>query len=487
MNYFNANISQFLADRGLQLAGEFQETKRQAEYQKANDFYRGGKDASKYLIRNVREDADEYAERVSRFANYNYYKRLAQQFISALYGKGVERIFDGPPAKVERAKAIYEANNIERKRQLVAQGMVIHGDAFEKCWYDEERVGTEPIRLSVFSAERIYPIVDPDDCDDLDALIEERVYYKFDRKKMTQEPETRYYLWEPDAVTTLSGEYAAPESVEDGYGVIPFAHFRGLPIIGSYLGMALLEDVITIQEQLNNQASFLHDLVLYQSHGQMIVHSDDPKTALGVGPKRFIQVHGGDTGRDEVSYINPNADIGAVVNSCNWIMEKLCDVGGVPLSAIRGGTASSGLQLAIEYEPMTNLVEMSQVNARAGEQETWGNVQAVGGAHGVNLDNVTMDVRFPKTFLPGDDSAVLQEDLQMVNNRPPLMTVETFVDRHYADRSPKDRKKIFDDLTAAKTQATISLRPSFMGLGMNRPKPEMPPPMSEEEEEVPVE
>lgn len=482
MNYFTRDMSAFLAAQSFGQYREQEEAARQEQYTKLRDFFEGGEQFRSYIAKYANEQANEYGGRSQRAANFNYFAELANQLISALYGTPPERVFTGSESEKTFCADYYRLSQMDRKKQLTAQSMVVLGDGFEKIWYDEE---DEPeyedhpalrLRVSVMGPDPIYPIVRPDDCERLKALIESRTYVDWDAKSGKQEPRAKFYLWTAKDWKEINASGGERSAAPHKYGVIPFAHYPSRRVIGSYLSAPMLYDALTICQAVNSTASMWLNLIWMQSHGQLVLATDREIKDVISGENRFIKIASGDS----VQYINPNAEIEAVRAALEWLVTKAFEIGGVPVSVIRGGSASSGYQLALEFHSMTNVVNALKTNAIAGEQDTFDRLKRVGSAHKITgFGKAELDVRFPKTFLPNDRITEFDHDLAMLNNNPPLMTVETFVDRWYADKSQDERKRIVDDLTNAGIAKKESARPAFSFLGMNRKTP-MGAPLDEE-------
>jgi hypothetical protein len=141
------------------------------------------------------------------------------------------------------------------------------------------------------------------------------------------------------------------------------------------------------------------------------------------------------------------------------------ETGGVPISAIRSGGATSGIQLAIEYKPLADIVGRLKTQAGETEQDLFDAIRAVNNAHNPAFkipDSATYVTDWPESFPPSDKQIEQMNDLALLNNNPPLMSREQFWRKWNPDLTEDALKKMaaeIDGEYAAGRQARAALFP----------------------------
>jgi hypothetical protein len=404
-------ITQLQLDRDLE---------RGKNYEKYQDFYLGGDRIKKYLDKHRKESAEQYRKRQERLADLNYTAALADQLIDALYGYPVERRIEGTDSQIETFQGVLDDNWIDLIQRDIGWSMIVLGDAFLRIWWDEQE---EMLRLQPVHPANI--LVLPDERDPLrPALLIEIQSYEYTQFK--KQKRTHYTIWTPEKVGTLDqdGRWVTAPQDNPYDGVIPYVHWRGRGMMGSYWGTSAIRSVVTMQQMIHNRTSMLDRVILMQTHGQLVVLSEE-KTEITSSEDAFLPLRPG----EDAKYINPNAAIDEVQGSIERLIDRLFEVGRVPVSAVKGGQANSGFQLVMEYVPMERLVRAYRQEAIAAEYQLIDTICWVGSRHGLDLPEVPefSEVSFKEAFLPADKKAEFERDLFMLNNHPPLMTRKRFL------------------------------------------------------------
>jgi len=406
-------------------------------YQTFTDYYVGGDELASTLIAHSTEKPEEFTRRKQRFTSINYVTPLADSIINSLYGPRVTRSIEGAEEgdrTQEEWEWIWQINNWQRKMLDSATLFVPLGDAFARLYWRENAVDPtlSTLALAVLRPENILPIPDPTDVDKLQALVECRPESVFKNGKFEQR--LRYFCWTAEEFGELEaskdGSYATFKENSQGqramepnkYGCIPYAHFKGRNLPGQYLGLSLIRDAVTIQREVNNRSSVLTVVIQMQGFSPLVIAGEAPDK-LSISEKGFIK-----TAADgKVYYIQPNAPIAETQASIEWLIEKLFETGGVPISVVRSGDANSGVQLAIEYKPLADIVQRLKNQCTESERELFEIGLKIQLAHGVPVDpNAQVTIDFPESFLPTDKNQEMMTDLMLVNNTPPLMSREEF-------------------------------------------------------------
>ncbi len=436
------------------------------ECQDYTDYMAGGKQLARFLVRHPSEEDNEWTNRNRRFMSNNYVAPLANQIINGLYGPPVTRTIDDPKTQ-ETFDWIWQLNNMHTTMLSCADGFVPLGSYLIRSWWDETADdGKGNLRYTLVRPQDVRVIARADNCNKAKVIIEDRWEEDFDFERGVIANTRRFFvtsddsyaeLISPDGKTAFFAEGGEPQP--NPYGVIPYTHFKARSIPGQYLGLSLIRDAVTIQQEIFNRASELSVTVTMQAFSTLVIGGRAPKD-LPIGPKAFIET----TVDGKAYYIQPGAPITEVQDSIEKLIATMFDIGAVPISAIRGGSANSGIQLAIEYKPLSDVVNRLKTQSKESERELFETSLRILKAHGVPVNTeAQMTPDFPESFLPTDDYQEFMVDLQKLNNIPPLMSREEFWKKWNPDLTQDElvqKAKDIDEAAAKSRQVRGQIFPS---------------------------
>jgi hypothetical protein len=402
--------------------------KRMQTMQEYEDWYVGGDTVSKYIFRNPGEKDDSFNARIRRVCHMNYIGRIVDEIVDDVYGDEVTRSYGaGEEAADARLKDTLEWNNIVDTQQDWCRSQVLLGEGWANVAWREN-----PGTVAIFG---VHPMDawwrgDPDNPGHMIEFVETRAS---DLPNLPADFAGNVYvhwIWNEHEYCQVdnNGDYIVPPT-PNKYGVIPYIRWKGRSVVGYDDGLSYVRDAVTIQKLVLNRTSDEDKLVRYQTHGLLVIQSIDRPT-IESGADSFIRITD-PTGK--AYFINPGADIAAVSQSRKDLVAALFEISSVPMSLVVGGTASSGLQLAIEMRPLTRVVRSVETKATVSERQLLRVIAAVGRAHGDTAypERPNPDVQFSHNFLPSDEKQEFDKDLSMLNNIPPLITTEDFLARHH--------------------------------------------------------
>jgi len=419
-------------------------------------FYAGGSDLASKLVRHSTESVADFERRRQRFVSMNYTTPMGDQIINGLYGPPVERHIENDDAGQKVFEAIWKVNNIHRKMIDGATNTVITGDNYVRSYWD---IDLKTVRYAVLDSRNILPIPKGDDAEQLEALMEDRSELLFTADGRLQTIR-RGYIFTKDLFTEFmssadgksswfvvrdkAGDVKPVDVMQPNpYKTIPYAHWKGRSLPGQYSGLSLIRDAVTIQAEINNRTSALTVLVTMQGFATLVIKGRTGGT-LTLKEHGYIEI---DEDGDAL-YLQPNAPIDEVQGSIEFLIKGLFETGAVPISAIRGGTASSGLQLAMELKPLSDIVGRLKTQAIESERDLFNITRIIHNTYGTPKisERAEFIPDFPETFLPQDKIAEMMNDLTLVNNTPPLMSREQFWKKHNPDLSDDQIKKLAQEI-----------------------------------------
>ncbi len=397
------------------------------EYQDYTDYMAGGKQLARFLVRHPSEQDAEWNNRNRRFMSNNYVAPLANQIVNGLYGPPVTRtINDGKTQKT--FDWIWQLNNMHTTMLGCADGFVSLGSYLIRSWWDETAdEGKGNLRYTLVRPQDVTVIARGDNCNKARVIIEDRWEEDFDFERGAFANTHRFFVSSDDSYAELiSPDGKTAVYAEDGeprpnpYGVIPYVHFKARSMPGQYLGLSMIRDAVTIQQEIFNRASELSVTITMQAFSTLVISGRAPEK-IAMGPKAFIET----TVDGKAYYIQPGAPITEVQDSIEKQIATMFDIGAVPISAIRGGSANSGIQLAIEYKSLSDVVNRLKTQCKESERELFEISLRQLKAHGVPVNaEAQMTPDFPESFLPTDSYQEFMVDLQKLNNVPPLISRE---------------------------------------------------------------
>lgn len=420
---------------------------RERTYTELENFYIGGQNVRPYLVKFPAEEWSEYQDRLDRLEYPNYVARVADALIDGVYGDAVMRSLDADSeryvAQQEVLDAILTRNAMRRKQRQIGYGFVVLGDGWVNIAARDTAAGPMVAIMPAHPANIRHEVSD-DDPSVIVSLTERRVSW---RKATDGKLEKRYsyWGWTLDEWVHIGFDGQVEDEGENVYGRIPYVKWPGRPVLGEVDGLSYVRDQVTTQKALLNKLSEMDVLTREQAHGTMVISDyDDVKTESG--PTRAIKV--GANG--SAAFIQPGAEIESLRNVIQDYIARMCETGNIPLSLLRGGTASSGLQLAIEMRPFTRTVETMRSDCTVSEIEMVRTICAVGRAHEMNLpdpEEISPRIDWSDNVLPSDKQAEFTMDMAMVSAFSPLMTRRDFVRKwHDGIETDDDAEKYLIEL-----------------------------------------
>lgn len=439
-----------------------------------DDFYTGHYEASRYLLRHVGEGGDEYSERAGRYRHHAYARFVANKLRSALYGGQVERTLSEASEEQTKLLAdVFAKAGIDAVQRLFSQGQVVHGDGYAFVMW-KERLGR--IAISNVHASRVTVEEDPDDPCDAVTFIEERI--DTHSKDKNGKDLKQYWIWTrewyncvdadgndisfmaSDGVTQLRGKQTNP------YGIIPYIHWRGLPLSGYYYGLSAIDGIVDLNRAFNDQYSDYDIALLYQAKSIPVMRGSGGISAeVRVGARNALTF---DDPAAELSFPTPSPAFDAMRVALKDLEETIFNLGGVPVSVIRGENESSGIALAIKYRTMQEIVGDLAVSARQAEAEMIEAICAIGNLHGLSLPkDPKPEVDLHENVLPNDTEAEFNRDLQLWQND--LMTTEDMVIR-WRMKTPQNVEEYLAKLDAQRSSRQTAVVPPAESFNVGEPK-----------------
>ena len=437
MSLMFPSLAPTVVAKSIQDAREEADQTRIKIYDKHEAFYIGGAGKNTeprtldWLWKHAAESPVAWSERQRRFTHWGYTGTIGGALVAAITGDTIVREIGKPESREQEAlEEIFKASRWDSGQRMVGQSVVVAGDAFVNINFS---TSLNRLRLLPVDPGNVFVEVHEDDPTIEQTLVEVRPVDP-DGKKLLS------WVWQAEQVMLIDQDGKAydlpwPKVGNDGwhtnpYGVIPYVHYRGLPMIGSYWGISPIRDVVELNELLNNRASQSDRVCLMQAHKQLvIVDSASMGEKITYGESNALVLNPG--GSAELLGSNPEG-ITVLEGSLLALVERMFEIGGVPISIIRGGSANSGLQLMIEYRRMEEIVNDIKIEYAAAEEEVIRRLCRIGRVHGLPFpENPEVAIDMHTRVVPPDKQADFDRDLLMLNGG--LMTRKDFLTKHRPD------------------------------------------------------
>jgi hypothetical protein len=303
---------------------------------------------------------------------FNYVKAFADYINNFTFGRGVhfksvkeyEHI---TPALLKRA---WEVDN--HKQQLLwemGQQGGVSGDCFVKVAYAPafvDDLGQEQpgrIRILPLNAAFCFPEWHPHD---RDRLIRFKLKYRF---WSTGEDGTRSVYTYVEVLTDQTiEEYLNDELIDsrpNPLGAIPIAHIPNTQVSGSPWGLSDIGDILNLNREYNEKATDVSDIINYHAAPVTII-TGAKASNLEKGPRK---VWGGLPKDASVFNLENGVDLDGPLKYLEMLKRGMHELTGVPETALgqmQAVSNTSGVALAIQYQPMMQRYMMKTLQYSVG-------------------------------------------------------------------------------------------------------------------------
>lgn len=327
----------------------------------------------------------------------------------------------------EFLEEVWADNNKEEFLTVFGQTKSITGDAWTQIKYESPEDLNDPfeeypqgrIRLTVIPTQYVFPRFNDHDKDKLESLL---IMYPIHKRtetsilaRRTVENVVLYKeLWTNDTITTYEGSIVT-DTMQNPYGFIPFVQTKNFPIAGRTRGASDIDDLIPLNVELNTKKSDVSEIIDYHSAPITLVYG----AKIGNLEKGANKVWGGLPKDSKVENLALNGDLVASTNYIHEIKTAMCEIGGIPESALGGASAVSNTSgVAFQYInlPLIERTRVKRNSSKVGIEHINKMILFIALKEGliVKPDNITMKdfvsntVDIPET-LPKDELIELQK------------------------------------------------------------------------------
>jgi hypothetical protein len=371
---------------------------------------------------------------------YNYYRAFTDYIINFTFGKGVQ--FRSPAATEaiipDILKRVWEIDNDKHSIlwEMGQQGGV-SGDCFVKVAYEEAFVDTVgrphpgKVRILPLNSSFCFPEFHPHD---RSRLIRFKLKYRF--WGTSAEGTRQVYTYTEILTDDRIEEYINDELIDsrpNPIGVVPVIHIPNVRVSGSPWGLSDCHDIIVLNRNYNEVATDIADIVNYHA-APVTVITGAKASSLEKGPKK---VWGGLPKDAQVFNLEGGGQgLTGAMEYLKVIKTAMHEMVGVPetaLGQVQPISNTSGVALAIQYQPLMNRYQQKLI--QYGE-----------GIRRVNeLVLLTLTVKEPEVFTYNEaaNGPIKPNQWPQLDPRSPL-TYESEV--HFPQPLPLDKLIVLNEI-----------------------------------------
>ncbi len=302
----------------------------------------------------------------------NYVRTMSDYITNFCFGKGVQfRTPEQNSAIIPHLLArVWEQHN-SKHYVLWEMGQLasVTGDCFVKVAYEEPYV--DPAGIPVEGRIRIIPL-NPAHCfpeyhpHDRDRLLRFKLKYRF--WGTSPEGTRQVYTFTEILSDGMIQQFINDELIdqyENALGIIPIVHIPNTSISSSPWGQSDIWDIIPLNRELNEKMVEVSDIINYHAAPVTII-TGAKASQLERGPKK---VWAGLPKDASVFNLESRGEMSGALEYIQFLKRTMHEITGVPESALgqfQPVSNTSGVALAIQYQPMMNRLTMKRVHFTKG-------------------------------------------------------------------------------------------------------------------------
>ena len=302
----------------------------------------------------------------------NYVRTMSDYITNFCFGKGIQ--FKTPEQNAaiipHLLQTVWEQHN-SKHYVLWEMGQLagVTGDCFVKVAYEEPFIDSAGIthagriRIIPLNPAHCFPEYHPHD---RDRILRFKLKYRF----WGTSPEgTRQVYTFTEILTEDSVEQYINDELIDQYdnaiGVIPIVHIPNMTISSSPWGQSDIWDIISLNRELNEKMTEVSDIINYHAAPVTII-TGAKASQLERGPKK---VWAGLPKDANVFNLESSGNMAGALEYIQFIKRAMHEITGVPETALgqfQPVSNTSGVALAIQYQPMMNKYNQKKIHFTKG-------------------------------------------------------------------------------------------------------------------------
>ena len=302
----------------------------------------------------------------------NYVRTMSDYITNFCFGKGVQWKVPNQNGAIipHLLHKVWEQDN-SKHYVLWEMGQLasVTGDCFVKVAYEEPFVDSlgvpheGRIRVIPLNPSHCFPEYHPHD---RDRIMRFKLKYRF--WGTSPEGTRQVYTFTEILTDDLIEQYINDELIDqypNPIGHIPIVHIPNMTISSSPWGQSDIWDVIPLNRELNEKMTEVSDIINYHA-APVTVITGAKASQLERGPRK---VWAGLPKDASVTNLESRGDMAGAMTYIQFIKRSMHEITGVPETALgqfQPVSNTSGVALAIQYQPMMNRFHMKRIHFTKG-------------------------------------------------------------------------------------------------------------------------
>jgi hypothetical protein len=302
----------------------------------------------------------------------NYTRTLSDYITNFCFGKGVQwKVPEQNGAIIPHLlQTVWEVHNSKHFVMWeMGQLAGVTGDCFVKIAYEEPYV--DSIGITHEGRIRVIPL-NPAHCfpeyhpHDRDRLLRFKLKYRF--WGTSPEGTRQVYTFTEILTDDVIEQYINDELIDqypNPIGQVPVVHIPNTTISSSPWGQSDIWDIIPLNRELNEKMTEVSDIINYHAAPVTII-TGAKASQLERGPKK---VWAGLPKEASVFNLESRGEMAGALEYINFIKRAMHEITGVPETALgqfQPVSNTSGVALAIQYQPLMNRYMMKRIHFSKG-------------------------------------------------------------------------------------------------------------------------
>jgi hypothetical protein len=302
----------------------------------------------------------------------NYVRTMSDYITNFCFGKGVQWKVPNQNGAIipQLLHKVWEQDN-SKHYVLWEMGQLasVTGDCFVKIAYEEPFVDSlgvpheGRIRIIPLNPSHCFPEYHPHD---RDRIMRFKLKYRF--WGTSPEGTRQVYTFTEILTDDLIEQYINDELIDqypNPIGHIPIVHIPNMTISSSPWGQSDIWDIIPLNRELNEKMTEVSDIINYHA-APVTVITGAKASQLERGPRK---VWAGLPKDASVTNLESRGDMAGAMSYIQFIKRSMHEITGVPETALgqfQPVSNTSGVALAIQYQPMMNRFHMKRIHFTKG-------------------------------------------------------------------------------------------------------------------------
>lgn len=302
----------------------------------------------------------------------NYVRTMSDYITNFCFGKGVQfKVPEQNNAIVPHLLDDVWSTHNNKHKVLWEMGQLagVTGDCFVKVAYEEPFVDTAGIphegriRVIPLNPAHCFPEYHPHD---RDRIIRFKLKYRF---WGTSAEGTRQVYTFTEILTDENIQQFINDELIDEYqnvlGSVPVVHITNVSISSSPWGQSDIWDIIPLNRELNEKMAEVSDIINYHAAPVTII-TGAKASQLERGPKK---VWAGLPKDANVFNLESRGEMAGALEYIQFIKRTMHEITGIPEAALgqfQPVSNTSGVALAIQYQPLMNRYQMKKIHFSKG-------------------------------------------------------------------------------------------------------------------------